>query len=128
MGTFQYSVAVGNQGRTRFGSTDVWVDSGATYTWLPGSLLRRLGFSPAFRRSFRFADRSTVQRELAQVPIRIGEEVLNTVVVFGDDNSAGLLGAVTMEEFSLGVDPVKHTLVPVVARATHAGATEDGVS
>ena len=71
---------------------------------------------------------AVVQRDVARVPVRIGNEVQLTLAVFGDDASEPLLGAVTMEEFSLGVDPVNHTLVPVVARATHAATSEEGAS
>ena len=35
------------------------------------------------------------------------------MVVFGDDGAEPLLGAVTMEEFGLGVDPVRRRLAPV---------------
>ena len=34
--------------------------------------------------------------------------------VFGNDDSEALLGATALEEFGLGVDPVNHTLVPIV--------------
>jgi len=34
-------------------------------------------------------------------------------VVFGEDGGPLLLGAVTLEEFGLGVDPVARKLVPV---------------
>ena len=36
-----------------------------------------------------------------------------TIVVFGEDGGPLLLGAVTLEEFGLGVDPVGRKLVPV---------------
>jgi hypothetical protein len=42
-------------------------------------------------------------------------QVLPTIVIFGDPGSEALLGAVTLEEFSLGVDPVEKRLAPVVA-------------
>ena len=35
------------------------------------------------------------------------------MVVFGDEDAEPLLGAVTLEEFGLGVDPVRRRLVPV---------------
>ena len=34
--------------------------------------------------------------------------------VFGEDAAEALLGATALEELGLGVDPVNHTLVPIV--------------
>jgi hypothetical protein len=36
------------------------------------------------------------------------------MVTFGDEGMAPILGAVTLEEFRLGVDPVRQELVPVI--------------
>jgi hypothetical protein len=54
-----------------------------------------------------------VERELAQVPVRIGDEVRTTICVFADEGSLALLGAVTMEELLLMPDSVHQKLVPV---------------
>jgi hypothetical protein len=35
------------------------------------------------------------------------------IVVFGDEGALPLLGAVTLEEFGLGVDPIARKLIPV---------------
>ena len=40
-----------------------------------------------------------------------GEEIVP--VIFGDEDSQPLLGAVTLEIFRLGVDPVSQRLIPV---------------
>lgn len=34
--------------------------------------------------------------------------------IFGDDGTEPLLGATALEEFGLGVDPINHTLIPIV--------------
>jgi hypothetical protein len=51
---------------------------------------------------------------LCQAALRIGQETSIISCVFGDEESEPLLGATALEEFALGVDPVNHTLVPVV--------------
>jgi predicted aspartyl protease len=117
MGSFRYRFEVGNADQTRWERVEAWVDSGAAYTWLPASMLRRLGFAPMFQRSFKLANGQIIQRDLTRVPVRIGDEVQLTLTVFGDENSDPLLGAVTLEEFSLGIDPIHKTLVPIVANA-----------
>ena len=80
------------------------VDTGATYTLVP---------APILRQTFLIADGSRVEREVGWLLVRIGGEERPTVVVFGDEDAEPLLGAVTLEEFGLGVDPVRRRLVPV---------------
>ena len=89
------------------------VDTGATYTLVPAPILRRLGVEPIRRQTFLIADGSRVEREVGWLLVRIGGEESPTVVVFGDEDAEPLLGAVTLEEFGLGVDPVRRRLVPV---------------
>ena len=115
MGTFRYQIEIGDTGQSRFEEIQAWVDTGATYTWLPRPLLDRLGFSPLYERRFRTADGRVIERDLARVPIRIGHEVQLSLAVFGDENSEPLLGAVTLEEFGLGADTVNHTLTPILS-------------
>ena len=89
------------------------VDTGATYTLVPAPILRRLGVEPIGRQTFLIADGSRVEREVGWLLVRIGGGERPTVVVFGDEDAEPLLGAVTLEEFGLGVDPVGRRLVPV---------------
>ena len=48
------------------------------------------------------------------VTIRIGDEALPTMTIFGDSQSMPLLGATTLQQFSLAPDPVNERLVPIV--------------
>lgn len=50
---------------------------------------------------------------MAIVALALKAEVLPTLAVFGDEGNESLLGAVSLEEFGLGIDPVNKTLVPV---------------
>lgn len=45
--------------------------------------------------------------------LRIGDETLTSLCIFGDEGSQTLLGAFTLEGFSLAPDPVNERLVPV---------------
>jgi len=60
------------------------------------------------------ANGSIIERDVCRINLRIGQDVQFTLCVFGDEDSEPLLGATALEEFALGVDPVNHTLVPVV--------------
>ena len=117
MGTFRYPIEIGSADQSRFERLEAWVDSGSSYTWIPRPALLKLGFSPHYQRRFRTADGRIVERGVCQAPIRIGQETLITLCVFGDDDSEPLLGATALEDFGLGVDPIHHALVPVVSNA-----------
>ncbi len=115
MGTFQYTIEIGSPDQSRFQEVQVWVDTGASYMSLPGSLLRGLGLTPSYSRRFRLADGRVIERDMCLVPVRLDGEVLPSPCVLGVEGSEQLMGAMTLEMFSLGVDPVNGTLIPVVS-------------
>ena len=112
-GAFRASVGLATEPDGPSEAITALVDTGATYTLVPAPILRRLGVEPIGRQTFHVADGSRVEREIGWLLVRIDGEERPTVVVFGDDGAEPLLGAVTMEEFGLGVDPVRRRLVPV---------------
>jgi predicted aspartyl protease len=114
MSTFRYPIKLGDMARSRLETVEAWVDTGASYTLVAGAILERLGHLPTRRRSFRLANGNVVELGLCQVPVRMGEETSIVSCVFGDSASEALLGATALEEFGLGVDPVNHTLMPIV--------------
>jgi len=113
MGTFRVSVEIGDPEGQKFEPVEALVDTGASHTVLPASVLRRLGVVPDERAAFRLADSRTVEYEVGQTWIRIDGRRRMTVVVFGDEGIEPLLGAVTLEEFRLAADPVQRRLVSV---------------
>lgn len=115
MNTFRYPMEIGGADQGRFEQIEAWVDTGASYSLIPHTVLQRSGYSPTGRRRFRLADGSIIERDVCRVNLRIGEEVQYTLCVFGDGESEPLLGATALEEFTLGADPVNHTLVPVAS-------------
>ncbi|MCC6236664.1 MAG: aspartyl protease family protein [Dehalococcoidia bacterium] len=113
MGTFHTTIEVGATAEGPFEAVDALVDSGATYTLLPRPLLERLGVQPSDSQSFVLADVRVVQRQVGEVTARIGGRTRTTVAIFGDAEASPLLGAVTLESFGLGIDPVKKELIGV---------------
>lgn len=105
-------IAIGDLERRRFESVEALVDTGATYTVLPRSLLQELGIVPHRMASFVLADGRRVERSLGRAWIRLEAQEEFSLVVFGDD---ALLGAVTLEEFCLAPDSGAQRLVPVPA-------------
>jgi clan AA aspartic protease len=121
MGTFSVSIEVGDPPAQRWTPMQALVDSGSTYTWVPSDALQALGVVPQGRREFETAGDEVIEREIGETRVRLNGEVLTTIVVFAGGGSAPLLGAVTLEQFSLAVDPVHRRLVPVRALAMHLG-------
>ncbi len=89
------------------------MDTGASYTTLPASLLQQLGVSPDEERPFLLANGESVRRSIGQTWVRLDGRRHMTIVVFGDEGAMPLLGAVTLEEFGLGVDPLGRKLIDV---------------
>jgi len=115
MGTFRYPITLYSPDGTQSHRVEALVDTGATYTWVPRPVLEGLGHRPTFRRRLRLADGTIIERDGTEVPVEIDNARLTTVVIFGDSGSEALLGAVTLEQFSLAPDPVARRLVPVEA-------------
>ena len=113
MGTFSITIHAGAPDRGRFEPVDALVDTGASYTMLPARLLRDLGVEVTARRPFVLASGQQISRDVGQTWVRIDGREVMTVVVFGDDAGPTLLGAVTLEEFGLGVDPLGRKLIEV---------------
>ena len=113
MGTFQVSIAVGDPEGQQYESLEALVDTGAAYSTLPGSLLRRLGVPSGRRVEFELADGTIIERDVGQTWVRINGATAIVPVVFAEEGSEPLLGAVTLGIFLLAVDPVRQRLVPV---------------
>ena len=113
MGAFVVDIEVGDPAASRFETVEALVDTGATYTLLPASLLESLEVAPISSQGFILADGRRILRDIGETPIRIGGRTFHSPVVFSDENSNALLGAVTLQVFGLGVDTLNERLVPV---------------
>lgn len=113
MGTFAQRIEIAASPTGPFESIEALVDTGATYTWLPSSFLRRLGVAPIDKQQFITADDRIIEREVGEAIVRIDDRTRTNVVIFGDEGSQPLLGAFILESFGLAADPVNQRLVPV---------------
>src|SRR6266705_2127019 len=104
MGSFRVEIEVGDFQGQRFEPLEALVDTGATYTWLPRSVLTGLGLSPIEERIFILADGRQIRYGMTWAQIRIDGKTQPTLVVFGDEGTDALLGVFTLEGFGLGVD------------------------
>jgi 4a-hydroxytetrahydrobiopterin dehydratase len=113
VGVFRYSIEIGASMEGPFETIEAVVDTGAFYTWVPASVLERLGLRPAEQRQFKIAEGRVIERGVAEVVVRIEGRALHTQCVFGDEGSEPLLGAFTLEGFALVPDPVGERLTPL---------------
>jgi len=113
MGVFKVPIEVGDPAARTFETVEAMVDTGATNTMLPADLLRKLGVTPYKKSVFELGDGREVEFELGRTWVKVDGQQEFTQVIFGADESEPLLGAITLEEMALAVDPVGRRLVPV---------------
>ena len=112
METFSSPVRIASLDGQNTIEIEATVDTGATYTMLPGSLLRQLGIEPAYTSTFEFADGRRVSMEIGEARATINGTSVTTLIIFGEEDVPALLGAYTLEGLRLAVDPVNQRLVP----------------
>ena len=112
MGTFEVTLEIGDPEGSRFEAIEALVDTAASYTWLPASILQGLGVAPSFPFSFLLADGRSIQRQMAETRVRLNGQVRTTIVVFGHEGTRPLLGAYTLEGFGVAEAPVNRRLIP----------------
>ena len=89
------------------------VDTGASYTIVPGSMLRGLGIEPVDTITLTMADGRRAELPIGEARAGVDGRDAFTLVVFGPDEARALLGAYTLEGLRLAVDPVQRRLVPI---------------
>ena len=115
MGTFTVEVRLAHPAQPeRWQALKLLVDTGSAYTWVPSTVLNALGLSPTMTRRVRTIQGQIIERPAAIVQITLEGQTLPTICLFGQPGDLEVLGAVTLEEFGLGVDPIQQRLIPAV--------------
>ena len=113
MGTFTVSIEIGDPEKQRWSELTALVDTGASITSAPASILRELGVSPMVKQSFKFGQGEVRHVDVGQTWIRVEGREIVTLVLFNDEGTTPLLGAMALEGIFMGVDPHAKKLVPV---------------
>ena len=122
MGTFYHQMLVFSANGDSVETVDALVDTGASYSQVPASILQGLGISPTDTVEAELADGRIVEDPIAEVRVRIDGLETFTWVTFGPENVASLLGAHALEGVRLAVDPLRRRLVPTrILRMRHNG-------
>jgi clan AA aspartic protease len=113
MSTFAYPVHVANpRGDAPPVEVKFLVDTGAMFTCLPAPQLEALGLVPQWSVPITLADGRHEEWRAAEILMTIDGRTLHTTCLFSPPGSLPLLGAVSLEQFGLAVDPLTRTLVP----------------
>lgn len=92
------------------------VDTGATDTFLPSSVLRKLGIKRVGRRSYELADGRDQILPIGLAAIEIMGQIAGGTVVFACDDEEPLLGVTVLESAGFLVDPREQRLVVRIPR------------
>ena len=99
MGTFTVPVMVGNPYSAARETVDALVDTGAAFSVMPASLLRRLGIEATRTRRLRLANGEVEERQTGMAFFEVDSMDGEARVVFGPEGLY-LLGATTLEDLS----------------------------
>ncbi len=113
MGTFTAKLKVWNPSQPgRVEELDLWVDTGAAYSWISRERLESLGVRPARRAQFRTIEGRILEREMAPVFVAANGQTGGDTVVMAEPGEMEVLGAFTLESLGLIADVVQKRLVP----------------
>lgn len=116
MGQFRVDVTVSNlDDRGRSLTLPLLVATGASYTMLPAEIGETLGLTPIGTRRVMLADGGEVHWPIAPIFVRLEGRESPSLALIGPPGAPALLGAVTLEELALGVDPLRVRLIPVIS-------------
>ena len=113
MGVFNWPVRLDSMDGEHSLEVEAMVDTGASYTIVPASLLKDLGVSPIDKIGLVLADGRPVEYDIGRAMATVNGRTEATLVVFGEDDARALLGAYTLEGLRLTVDPVHGRLIPL---------------
>ena len=112
MGIFSVPIGIGNPEGGNLHWVDALVDTGATHSMAPASLLEQLlNLRPLRGLEFELGDGTIATCGFGQARLRIGQEAMTCPFVFGPEDEY-LLGATTLESFNLIPDTTDLRLIP----------------
>ena len=128
MGSFRVEATVSHlQDRERRVTLDLLVDTGATYTTLPRDVADAPGPEPIDTRRIRLGDGREELWPIPAIFVRVGEQECPSLALIGWAGGPALLGAVTLEELSLGVDPSGRRLIPTTSYLVSPTSVTEGL-
>lgn len=106
--TYVEGIVAGKRGKKA--TVRFMVDSGAIYSLLPEKDWKAIGLKPKRSLTLTLADGTEIKRAVSECHITLPQGDGHTPVILGEPGDEALLGAVTLEEMGLVLDPFKRTL------------------
>jgi aspartyl protease family protein len=91
---------------------ELLVDTGATFTLIPGTVLREIGAETDTRFRLKMADGKFIEREGATIYAEVEGKGYKVPVIVGQEDDVPVLGVTTLEILGLEVDPIAEKLRP----------------
>ena len=114
MGLTVLEIEVGNPAKPNVTEKiEFLIDSGAIYSVVPASFLKRLRIKPLGEQQFRLANGQKILRKKGGAVFKYGKRVGVADVIFGQKGDSNLLGAFTLEALGLWLDPLRRELKPL---------------
>ena len=116
-------IDIGDPQRDCWTPVDALVHTGASISSAPASILHELGVIPLVQQNFRFGQGEVRSMDVGQTWIRVEDKDVITLVLFNEEDTQPLLGALALEGVFVGVDPVGKRLLPVEGLMMHLGTS-----
>ncbi|MSQ15077.1 MAG: hypothetical protein EXR50_04345 [Dehalococcoidia bacterium] len=111
VGTFDVPITVANLSTGQSVTVKALVDTGATLTVLPASILREIGVEPTSTDVFELADGRRVEWLIGEVRVTVEGLTTPSLCIFGEEGVSPILGVVVLESVALTIDPAHLRLV-----------------
>ena len=117
VGTFRVDFTISNPSAGQSRQLNGLVETGASYTIIPASILEDMGVEPARLVRVRYADGSLQELRLGEVRMELEGMTSTVQVLFGSSRDTYLLGAMSLEAFALAADATNRRLIPAQVTA-----------
>ena len=113
MGFVKTGVRVSNPSNpSKYAELELLVDTGATFTLIPGALFKEIGVEADAKFRLRTADGRFIERDGGTVWVEVEGKGYKVPVVVGEGEDVPVLGITTLEILGLEVDPITKKLKP----------------
>src|SRR6266849_2175601 len=89
------------------------VDSGAMYSVVPKTILRKLGIKSRETKTFTLADGTDITRKVGNAFFALDHSERASPIIFGEKGDSTLLGMVSLEALGYILDPLRRELRPL---------------
>lgn len=94
---------------------DFLIDTGATYTVVPKTTVDKLAIKSERKIELTLADGRVIKRGVGTAVFEMEGQSVYTPVILGERDDSYLVGAVTLEEMGLAINPLTRKIFPLKA-------------